>query len=89
MPIYEFQCKSCDYCFELLLMSKDEMDEVRCPKCASPDVGKLMSAANISTGGASSSGSSASSGGNGSQVVTHSCPSGSCTQFNLPGHTKG
>ncbi len=90
MPIYEFQCKSCDYCFELLLMSKDEMEEVRCPKCASPDVGKLMSAANISAGSASSTGSSAHAGDTaGSQVVTHSCASGSCTQFNLPGHSKG
>ncbi len=85
MPIYEFQCKSCEYAFELLLMSKDEMDDVRCPRCASPDIGKLMSAPNIST---SASSSSAHSGSQVGDYVTHHCKSGSCTQFNLPGHTK-
>ncbi len=87
MPIYEFQCRSCGYVFELLLMSKDEMEEVRCAKCASPDVGKLMSAANIATGGPSKSSPSASA--NTPSYTTNQCQSGSCTQINLPGHTKG
>ena len=85
MPIYEFQCRSCGYVFELLLMSKDEMKDVRCAKCASPDVGKLMSAANISTGSSASSAPSAGT----PSYTTNQCQSGSCTQINLPGYTKG
>ena len=85
MPIYEFQCRSCEYAFELLLMSKEELDEVRCPRCASPDIGKLMSAPNISTGSTSTNANTGSKAGD---YVTHQCKSGSCTQFNLPGHAK-
>jgi len=85
MPIYEFQCKSCGYTFELLLMSKDEMKDVRCAKCASPDVGKLMSAANVAVGSSKSSTASSSST---PSYTTHKCKSGSCTQINLPGHTR-
>ncbi len=85
MPIYEFQCKSCGYVFELLLMSKEEMEDVRCAKCASPDVGKLMSAANVATG---SSGSVSPASTSTPTYTTNQCSSGSCTQINLPGHTK-
>ncbi len=84
MPIYEFQCRSCGYVFELLLMSKEEMEDVRCAKCSSPDVGKLMSAANI----ASTQSKSTSPSGSTPSFTTNQCPSGSCTHINLPGHTK-
>ncbi len=82
MPIYEFQCRSCGYVFELLLMSKEEMKDVRCAKCASPDIGKLMSAANVATS------TSKSSSGSSPSYTTHKCKSGSCTQINLPGYTR-
>ncbi len=84
MPIYEFQCKSCNYVFELLMMTKEEMDNARCPRCQSPDVGKLMSAANIATGG----GKAPLADLNRPSVETRQCESGSCTYLNLPGHSR-
>lgn len=46
MPIYEYQCKNCDHCFERLVFAADEAAGVKCPKCDSPRVDKLMSCAN-------------------------------------------
>ncbi len=84
MPIYEFQCRNCGYVFELLLMSKEEMEDIRCARCASPQVGKLISAANIAGARPGDSSPSASS----PSYSTNECPSGSCTHINLPGHTR-
>ena len=85
MPIYEFQCRSCNYVFELLLMSKDDIENARCPKCQSPEIGKLMSVANIGTGkSASASGKKD----DGPSVKSYSCQSGSCTHINLPGYSR-
>ncbi len=86
MPIHEFKCQSCDYEFELLIMNKEEMEAVRCPKCQSPECNKLMSATNYQmSGGGSASGTTASTG-DGPNITQHSCDTGSCTSFNLPGH---
>jgi putative FmdB family regulatory protein len=85
MPIHEFQCKSCGYVFEILSMSKEEMDDVRCAKCASPEVTKLMSASNISVSDTvSKSNPSAQK----SYVQHHQCQSGSCSHLNLAGHSR-
>ncbi len=84
MPIYEFQCKSCNYVFELLMMTKEELEEARCPKCQSPEVGKLMSAANISTGAHKAPAPNP----NKPSVETRTCQSGSCTYLNLPGYSR-
>lgn len=84
MPIYEFQCRSCNYVFELLMMTKEELEGARCPRCQSPEVGKLMSAANI----ASNTGNTYSRNSNRPSVETHSCKSGSCSYLNFPGHTR-
>ncbi len=84
MPIHEFRCASCDYVFELLIMNKEELEAVRCPKCQSPEVGKLMSASNFSIGGGSKSSSSQ----NQPKVQQHSCGSGSCTNIELPGYQR-
>ncbi len=85
MPIHEFQCKSCDYVFELLLMTKKETENVRCPKCQSPEVGKLMSAPNISVDGG---GGKASGYSHRPSVQEHRCKSGSCTNINIPGYSR-
>ena len=85
MPIYEFLCSSCDYEFELLLMRSDEMNDVRCPKCQSPDVGKKMSRPNIATSAAPSGGKD---GRAQTGVQQRSCDSGTCTTITLPGHTR-
>ncbi len=83
MPIHEFQCRSCDYVFELLLMTKKEMGNVRCPKCQSPEVGKLMSAPNISVDSGSGKASSSRP-----SVQEYRCKSGSCTNINIPGYSR-
>lgn len=85
MPIHEFRCTSCDYTFELLLMSRDEMEDVRCPRCQSPDIDKLMSAANVTAGDPASSGGTSSAA---PQAQHRSCGTGSCSTFELPGHKK-
>lgn len=51
MPIFEFECKNCKFSFESYVLSTEE--KVKCPKCGSTEVQKLISAPNI--GGVSSS----------------------------------
>lgn len=82
MPIHEFKCESCNYVFELLLMSQSEMDNVRCPKCQSPDVNRLMSASNIST----DNGAIVNKTSGGGSVEHRECQSGTCSTLNLAGY---
>ncbi|NDY42325.1 zinc ribbon domain-containing protein [Dissulfurirhabdus thermomarina] len=84
MPLYEFTCRSCGHEFELLLMNRDEMEAARCPICQSPDVGKLMSAANVAVG----EGRRPGAGRPGPTVQHRRCGGGSCTSVELPGHKK-
>ena len=84
MPIYEFQCRSCNYVFELLMMTKEELEDAKCPRCQSPEVGKLMSAANITSGTCNASLRNL----NRPSVESHSCESGSCSYLNFPGYTR-
>lgn len=93
MPLYEYSCASCKHVFEVLIMSASEADTVRCSRCQSPDVSKLMSAANFSGASSASSTSPAQSSGactscSSHNVQSHSCGSGSCTSFELSGHKK-
>ncbi len=83
MPIHEFKCSSCDHVFEMLIMNQDEIADLRCPKCMSPEIDKLMSAANVSVGASSTSTSTSTP-----SVQSHTCGSGSCTTIELPGHKK-
>ena len=43
MPIYEYQCSSCDHKFEMIQKISSEPLEI-CPKCDSPSLKKLVSA---------------------------------------------
>ena len=44
MPIYEFQCQTCQFCFEEILPASHE-DMPECPRCGSAEaVVKLVSA---------------------------------------------
>ncbi len=81
MPIYEFRCLKCDECFEFLSMNRDDQVELSCPKCKSEEFERVLSASGHSMGCASTKSSSA-------QSHTRSCPSGSCTTYNLPGHSR-
>jgi putative FmdB family regulatory protein len=81
MPIYEFRCLKCNDCFEFLLMNPDDQVELRCPKCKSEDFERVLSVSCHSMGDSSSNSESPRS-------QTRSCPSGSCTSYDLPGHSR-
>jgi len=81
MPIYEFKCLKCDEFFELILMNKNEEGELKCPKCGSEEFERIISTTNFSMGGGSSSKAPVSS-------QARSCSSGSCTTYDIPGHTR-
>jgi putative FmdB family regulatory protein len=49
MPIYEYQCKSCDSTFEKLVFKGDD-ESVKCPECGAENAKKLLSAASLMGG---------------------------------------
>ncbi len=51
MPIYEYACPACGHAFEELLIRKSDEAGVRCPRCRSPRVTRLMSAPAASRAG--------------------------------------
>jgi len=75
MPIYEFKCLKCNECFEILFTSAQETAELKCAKCDSQDVERVLSSTNFSV----------SSGSTGASAQTRSCSSGSCSTFDIPG----
>jgi len=81
MPIYEFRCLKCNDCFEFLLRNQEEQLELRCPKCKSEEFERVMSVSCHSVGDASPKAESA-------QSQTRSCPSGTCTTYDIPGHSQ-
>jgi putative FmdB family regulatory protein len=46
MPIYEYKCEDCNNCFEKLVFSPGS-ESIKCPKCRSKRVTRLMSYTNI------------------------------------------
>lgn len=50
MPIYEYKCSDCETVFEILTTSEHRDNEVRCQKCQSSRVAKLLSASAIHKG---------------------------------------
>lgn len=53
MPVYEFQCRSCDSRYDDLVAIGASVDDQSCPSCASSDVAQLMSTfrAKVASGG--------------------------------------
>lgn len=43
MPIYEFDCLSCGYRFQNLVMKESEQKKLHCPKCGSVKKRRLIS----------------------------------------------
>ena len=43
MPLYEYQCKTCESKFEILQGMNEANDELTCPDCGSPDATKVFS----------------------------------------------
>ncbi len=80
MPIYEFKCLKCQEFFELLVINNDEA-ELKCPKCNSKEFERVLSVTNFAAGN--------STGGNqGPAATTRTCSGGSCTTYDIPGHTR-
>ncbi len=81
MPIYEFKCLKCEKFIEFLLLSSDEQIELKCPDCDSEELERVLSTTNYAMGTGP---------GEGSKVTSQnkSCSAGSCTTWDLPGHTR-
>jgi putative FmdB family regulatory protein len=43
MPIYEYKCRSCGQVSEFLVHSWSESEDLRCPKCGSHSLDRLLS----------------------------------------------
>ncbi len=43
MPIFEFRCKLCCNKFEELVFKNSDLNNIKCPKCQSTEVEKLVS----------------------------------------------
>ena len=81
MPIYEFKCLKCEHFIEFLLKRADEKIELKCPNCNSENLERVLSSTSYTMGAGSGESSKVSS-------QTRSCSSGSCTTWDLPGHTR-
>ena len=53
MPLYEFQCRSCEKRFETLVSHKEFDDPVKCPDCGSEETDRRLSTFSASAGGSS------------------------------------
>ncbi|NCO67109.1 MAG: zinc ribbon domain-containing protein [Nitrospirae bacterium CG_4_10_14_0_8_um_filter_41_23] len=75
MPIYEFRCLGCGHVFEFLKLKKENEEiEMKCPKCSSTEVERVLSTINVARSGSGKTTS-----------TVKSCGSGSCASFEIPG----
>jgi len=81
MPIYEFRCLKCNEVFEILMVTTKDGVEMKCPHCGSEDLERVLSTSSYAMG--FSKGES-----RGPSVESRECASGTCTTWNLPGHSK-
>jgi putative FmdB family regulatory protein len=81
MPIFEFKCLSCHECFEILAMKKDEEVPASCPACGSEEFERVMSKTCFAV--APSAGKGA-----GVSAKSRTCSGGSCTTWDIPGHSR-
>jgi putative FmdB family regulatory protein len=80
MPIYEFKCLKCGELLEMILKSSNESVEIKCKACGSLNLERVISATNFSISGGSGSPKTSSQ--------TRTCGSGSCTTYEIPGHSR-
>lgn len=83
MPIYEFQCADCGEKKEILFRSSDEKVEMKCDKCGSVNLQRVLSSTNFSVSGGSGGGAAPRA-----TASTHKCSGGSCTTYDIPGPTR-
>jgi len=81
MPIYEFKCLKCEEFIEMLVMGQDKEIELKCPKCGGEELERVLSTTSYNMGYGSGTGA-------GAKSQTRTCPSGSCTTYEVPGHTR-
>jgi putative FmdB family regulatory protein len=80
MPIFEFKCLNCQEHMEVLVLgANDEKREMQCSKCGCQDLERIISTTNFSMGRGKSDSSPS--------TQSRTCSSGSCTTWNLPGHS--
>ena len=78
MPIYEFRCLKCGEVFELLDLKKEGGGiKMKCPKCKSPNLDKVLSRMSVIR-----------SGGRKATQTVKSCSSGTCSTIEVPGRRK-
>ena len=68
MPIYTYLCKDCKEKFDLLLGVTSEISKIKCKKCNSENIEKLISGFKV--------GSSKDRGSSGASCPTGTCPIG-------------
>jgi len=66
MPVYTYICKDCGEKFDLLIGVSSEETKLKCKKCNSRNIDKILSSFRVGDGGSSSSSSGP------------SCPTGTC-----------
>jgi putative FmdB family regulatory protein len=81
MPIYEFKCLKCEEYIEILIMgSNDDPVEMKCGKCGGSDLERILSTTSHSIANGQGASQAA--------AKTRTCSSGSCTTWDLPGHSR-
>ena len=51
MPMYDYQCRHCEHCFEELVFSSSVADkEIKCPHCGHLDAQRQLSAPAVAVG---------------------------------------
>ena len=69
MPIYTYVCKDCSEKFDLLIGMTFEKTELKCKKCDSSNIDRVLSSFSVGNSGGKSSSS-------GSSCPTGTCPTG-------------
>lgn len=77
MPIYEFRCQRCHNIFELLALKKDDSVEVKCPKCGSLEIERVMSRISFTADRSERT-----------KITNRKCLSGTCSTLEVPGPEK-
>ncbi|MFZ1987155.1 MAG: zinc ribbon domain-containing protein [Desulfatitalea sp.] len=84
MPIYEFKCLKCHEYVEILVMgAQDSQVEMKCSQCGSENLERILSTTNFNLAGGGSTAAAS-----GPSTQARSCSGGSCTTWNLPGHSR-